>query len=141
MFTLDSRLANDAVEIGEFPLSLVLLSRDANYPWYILVPKRSGIREIHELSAEDRLQLLNESCALAEIIQHQYQPDKLNIAALGNMVPQLHIHHIARYQHDSAWPQPIWGKVAMKAYAEEELSKRVVTMQGALSECGVDFSP
>ncbi|MEL7400526.1 MAG: HIT domain-containing protein, partial [Pseudomonadota bacterium] len=95
-FALDGQLASDTVLLGEFPLCLVLLSRDANYPWCILVPKREGLREIFHMSVEDREQLMKESCHLSEVMADLFVPDKMNVAALGNMVPQLHLHHVAR---------------------------------------------
>ncbi len=82
---------------------------DANYPWFILVPNRDNISEIHQLSADDQSQLLKESSLLAESLLESFQGDKMNIAALGNIVPQLHIHYVVRYQNDPAWPAPIVG--------------------------------
>ena len=122
MFVLDPRLQQDTVPLGAFPLSTLLLMNDRTYPWLILVPQRPGVREIYELAGADRRQLLDESCHLAETLTALYRPDKLNIAALGNMVPQLHIHHVVRYQGDPAWPAPIWGKAPPTPYTAEELS-------------------
>merc|ERR1712202_78260 len=99
-FELDPQSAADTVVLGKFPLSLLLLSKDANFPWCILVPRRKGIREVHHLSEEDRVQLTRESCHLAEVMADLFVPDKMNVAALGNMVPQLHVHHIARFKTD-----------------------------------------
>ena len=104
MFKLHERLDQDCLLVGQFELCLLLISRDANYPWLILVPKREGISEIHQLEASDRQQLLEESCVLSQAMTELFAPDKLNVAALGNVVPQLHIHHIARYHSDAAWP-------------------------------------
>jgi len=115
-FELHPQLARDCLVIGEFPLSLLLLMNDSQYPWFILVPKRPAIREIHHLSEADQHQLLLESAALATAMESVFQPDKLNIAALGNMVPQLHVHHIARFSDDPAWPAPVWGKLAPVFY-------------------------
>lgn len=132
-FELDPQLAADTVVLGKFPLSLVLLCRDANYPWCILVPRRKGIREAYHLSAEDRIQLSNESCHLAEVMADLFVPDKMNVAALGNMVPQLHLHHVARFKDDAAWPKPVWGMVDAKAYTEDELEERVSRLRSALA--------
>ena len=132
-FELDPQLTADTVVLGKFPLSLVLLSRDANYPWCILVPRRKGIREAHHLSEEDRIQLTNESCHLAEVMADLFVPDKMNVAALGNMVSQLHLHHVARFKDDPAWPKPIWGVVEAKGYSEEELAERVSRLRSALA--------
>ena len=102
MFELHPRLAQDTLLIGDFPLSRLLLMNDANYPWFILVPRRAGIREIFQLDDADQIQLLKESSQLARVLFRIYEVDKLNVAALGNMVPQLHIHHIVRYSTDPA---------------------------------------
>jgi diadenosine tetraphosphate (Ap4A) HIT family hydrolase len=132
MFELHPRLAQDSIVIGEFDLSLLLLSRDANYPWCILVPKREDIYEIHHLSEEEQLQLIRESCRLSEVMTSLFDADKMNVAALGNVVRQLHIHHIARFTDDAAWPQPIWGKLSPKEYTDTEFSGRIKQLQNAL---------
>lgn len=132
MFELHPRLAQDSIVIGEFDLSLLLLSRDANYPWCILVPKREDVFEIHHLDEQEQLQLIRESCRLSEVMTSLFDADKMNVAALGNVVRQLHIHHIARFTDDAAWPQPIWGKIPAKEYSEEELTERIKRLQNAL---------
>lgn len=124
MFELDARLQRDTVIVGRFPLSLLLLNKDANYPWCILVPARLAIQEIYELAARDRQQLLDESCRLGAALTKLFSPDKLNIAALGNVVPQLHLHHIVRYRSDPAWPAPVWGAVPPLDYPAGELLER-----------------
>ena len=132
MFELHPRLAQDSIVIGEFDLSLLLFSRDANYPWCILVPKREDIYEIHHLTEDEQLQLIRESCRLSEVMTSLFDADKMNVAALGNVVRQLHVHHIARFTDDPAWPQPIWGKLPAKDYDSEELSERIKRLQNAL---------
>ena len=132
MFELHPRLADDSIVIGHFDLSLLLLSKDANYPWCILVPQREDVFEIHHLSEEDQLQLMRESCRLAEVMTSLFDAHKMNVAGLGNVVRQLHIHHIARFSDDPAWPQPIWGKVPMKVYSSEQLAERIKRLQNAL---------
>lgn len=122
MFELDPVLERDSILVGEFPLSQLRLINNRNVPWFILVPKRAEVREIHHLEEEDRQQLMAESCLLAETMQDIFTPDKLNIAAIGNIVQQLHLHHVARYESDTCWPEPIWGKIAYSAYGEEELA-------------------
>ena len=107
MFELHPQLAQDTITISDFPLCRLLLINDSNYPWFILVPRRSQIREIYELQESDQRQLLKESSQLSRVLVKIFQADKLNVAALGNMVPQLHIHHIVRYQDDQAWPKPV----------------------------------
>lgn len=128
MFDLDNRLAVDTVEVGTFPLSLLLLSLDGNYPWFILVPKRPGVREIHQLAEADQYQLLRESRCLALALTAVFRPDKINIAALGNVVPQLHIHHIARLITDPAWPRPVWGAVPAVSYSMDERERIIDRM-------------
>jgi diadenosine tetraphosphate (Ap4A) HIT family hydrolase len=121
VFTLDPRLQNDTLLLGHFPLSLLLLMNDCTYPWLILVPRRPNIREIHELLPPDRQQLLKESCHLAETLTELCRPDKLNVAALGNVVPQLHLHHVVRYRNDPAWPAPVWGRAPAVPYQAEQV--------------------
>ncbi|MCP4334842.1 MAG: HIT domain-containing protein [Gammaproteobacteria bacterium] len=117
MTEIHERLASDCIRLGRLPLNHLLLMNDSNYPWFILVPARDGIREIYQLEVQERAQLLDESCALSEFIMDYYKGEKLNVAALGNQVPQLHLHHIVRYASDAAWPGPIWGKHAARAYS------------------------
>jgi diadenosine tetraphosphate (Ap4A) HIT family hydrolase len=136
MFTLHSQLQADTILVAEWPLSLVLLAKDANYPWCILVPKRNELREIHHLDSSDREQLLRESCYLSEQMERIFQPVKMNVAALGNMVPQLHLHHVARFEHDPAWPKPIWGEKEAKMYSEALLAERLRVLQEA---CAGEF--
>lgn len=136
MFQLHSRLASDSVLIGEFDLSLVLLSKDANYPWVILVPKCEGISEIHHLTVDDQHQLMLESCRTAKAMVALFAPDKMNVASLGNLVPQLHVHHVARYQQDCAWPGPVWGAKPAQAYSEDALLKRLTELREQLSGDG-----
>jgi len=132
MFELHPRLAADSIVIGRFDLSLLLLSKDANYPWCILVPQREDVFEIHHLSDDEQIQLMRESCRLAEVMTSLFDAHKMNVAALGNVVRQLHLHHIARFTDDAAWSQPIWGKVPMKDYATEQLAERIKRLQNAL---------
>ena len=131
MFTFHPRLAEDTIIVAEWPLSLVLLAKDANYPWCILVPKRENVKDIHHLNTEDRAQLLAESCRLSELMEEIFQPIKMNVAALGNMVPQLHLHHVARFDTDAAWPNPIWGAVKAVAYDENNLNERLSALRKA----------
>lgn len=120
MFTLDPRLRQDTIPLGEFPLSLLLLMNDRTYPWLILVPRRPNLREIFQLADTDRDQLLRESTHLSRVLYELLRPDKLNIAALGNVVPQLHLHHVARFRIDPAWPAPIWGRAPAVPYLPDE---------------------
>lgn len=134
MFTLHKQLEKDCIELGQFDLCTVLLMNDSNYPWFILVPEREGIQEIYELSDDDQLQLIKESNFLARILKKYFYADKINIAALGNVVPQLHIHHIARYTDDICWPAPVWGARPSIEYTEEQLDKILDVFSKAMAE-------
>jgi diadenosine tetraphosphate (Ap4A) HIT family hydrolase len=132
MFELDHRLQNDCVEIGALSLCKVLLMKDANYPWLILVPQREHVTEIFELDSDDQEQLIWESSFISQRSMKCFDGDKMNIAALGNAVPQLHIHHITRKVTDAAWPNPIWGAVPAKAYKADALSQRIDSLIACL---------
>jgi len=133
MFELHPRLREDCIDIGDFPLCRLLLMNYAAYPWFVLVPRRAGVREIFELSEADQQQLLLESSTLARAIAEQFHADKINIAALGNMVPQLHIHHIVRFTGDAAWPAPVWGHAAATPYSEQALAEMTAMLKSLLS--------
>jgi diadenosine tetraphosphate (Ap4A) HIT family hydrolase len=120
-FTLHQKLLEDTVEIIRLKLSRVLLMNDSSFPWLILVPERQDLQEVYELSIEDRSVLIEEIAAASEIIRQLYSPDKINIGALGNLVPQLHIHVIGRFRTDRAWPGPVWGTGPARPYAEKDL--------------------
>ena len=132
MFELDPRLAADSVVIGDLPLCRVLLARDAGYPWLILVPRRAGVTEIYQLDEADRGALMEESCRVAEAMAGEFVPTKMNVANLGNVVAQLHIHHVARFEGDAAWPGPIWGARPAEPYGEEALAEMVARMRRML---------
>lgn len=132
MFRLHPQLEQDCEQLGRFDLCRLLLMRDANYPWCILVPEREDISEIYQLSADDQLQLTRESALLARTMATLFAADKMNVAALGNVVPQLHIHHIARRRNDPAWPAPVWGKLPARAYADDELARTAESLCAAL---------
>ena len=120
-FQLHERLQQDCILIGRFSLCQVLMMNDSQFPWFILVPERADIKEIYQLSVADRQLLSEESCFLAENMADLFKAHKMNMAAIGNMVPQLHIHHIVRYQTDKAWPAPVWGKFIAEAYTEQQI--------------------
>jgi len=115
-WTLDPVLERDTRAIGDLPLCRVLLSRDANYPWLLLVPRRPGAVEIIDLDEADRAHLTGEIAATSRALKSLTGCDKLNIAAIGNVVTQLHVHVIARFHADAAWPKPVWNAVPPKAY-------------------------
>lgn len=131
-WSLHPQLRADTALIGDLPLSRVLLSSDARYPWTLLVPRRAGIREIHELTDADQLLLLQESVRLSRALTALFTPTKLNVAALGNVVPQLHVHHIVRYDHDPAWPAPVWGRLPALAYTPAAQAERITQLRDAL---------
>lgn len=116
---LHPKLAEDCFVVGRFELCALLLMNDARYPWFILVPQRAGISEIHQLSGAQRQQLISESAMLSEALSDGFAADKINIAALGNLVAQLHVHHIVRYKTDAAWPAPVWGRLPAIPYTED----------------------
>jgi diadenosine tetraphosphate (Ap4A) HIT family hydrolase len=122
MIELHPQIKKDCIPLGEFALCSLLLLNDANYPWFILLPNRTGITEIHQLSKVDQQQLMTESMFFSHCLEQVFHADKLNIAALGNIVPQLHIHHIARFTTDACWPAPVWGAVSAIPYNEEQLN-------------------
>lgn len=122
-FSLNSRLKADTIKIAEFELSELLLMNDKNYPWFILVPRRDDISEVFQLNDQDQTQLYREISYLSEILKNFYQADKVNIGALGNMVPQLHIHVIMRFKNDIAWPKPVWGLFEAINYSDDEITQ------------------
>lgn len=132
-FQLHPRLQQDCIAIGQFQLCRLLLMNDSQYPWFILVPQIAGISEIYQLSHAERIQLSDESSQLAKLLATGFKADKMNIAAIGNLVPQLHIHHIVRYKSDIAWPAPVWGKFAAVPYADAPLLATVNFIQNELS--------
>jgi len=122
MFTLHPRLEADCIVMGDFPLSRLLLMNDCRYPWFILVPRRADISEIYQLGEREQQQLQRESVTLGQGIMEVFGGDKLNVAALGNLVPQLHIHHIVRYRDDPTWPGPVWGVGVSVPYSAEQVA-------------------
>ncbi len=132
MFELDARLAADCKVLASLALCELLLMNDANYPWLILVPRREGLRELCELDAGEAAQLQQESNAVSAMLLEVFGAEKLNVAALGNLVPQLHVHHIARFANDAAWPKPVWGVVAPTPYDEPALARSCQRMRDYL---------
>lgn len=122
-FLLHPMLEADAILLAELPLSNLLVSNDSQYPWFILVPRVNDITDIYQLDWPQQQQLLNESSMLSEVLMQVFNGDKMNVAALGNMCPQLHVHHVVRYKNDVSWPKPIWGLLPTKPYSEEALDQ------------------
>ncbi|AGI25437.1 HIT family protein [Pseudomonas sp. MT3] len=123
MFVLDSRLEQDTVPVGDFPLSSLLLMNDSQYPWFILVPRREDVSELFQLDPDDQQQLWREATQLAETLKDTFSADKMNVANLGNVVSQLHVHVIVRRRNDAAWPGPVWGRHPAVPYGVEELAR------------------
>jgi diadenosine tetraphosphate (Ap4A) HIT family hydrolase len=131
-FVLDPRLAADTVELGQSDLSLLLLMNERRYPWLILVPRRAGLSELFELAPGERAELMEESCAVAEALARTFAADKINVGALGNIVRQLHVHHVARRVGDPAWPGPVWGHSPRQAYDHVALQEAARQVRAAL---------
>lgn len=121
-FQLHERLAADTIDLGRSQLCEVRLMNDRTWPWILLVPAIAGIREIYELSESQQQRLMTESSALSRNMMVLFSGDKMNVAALGNMVSQLHLHHIVRFEGDSAWPGPVWGKQPPVPYTDDEVA-------------------
>lgn len=134
MFVLDERLQNDTILIGRLPLCQVLLMNDKRFPWVILVPARNDVFEYYHLSESDRTQLMKESTLVVEKMSDHFSASSMNIAALGNVVPQLHQHHVCRYTDDPAWPNPVWGHSTGVPYQADELEIRVKELQSLLQQ-------
>jgi diadenosine tetraphosphate (Ap4A) HIT family hydrolase len=129
---LHERLKADTIEVARLDLSLLLLMNARQWPWLILVPQRPAVREIHELAPTDRSLLIEEISRCSRLLADLFKPDKINIGALGNIVPQLHVHVIARSTTDPAWPKPVWGTIAPERYAPDELATRLATLRRVL---------
>ncbi len=133
LFTLHPQLAADTVPVVDLPLSRVLLMDDARWPWLILVPRRAGVVEFIDLAAGDAAQLWTEARQCGEVLHAQFRPDKLNLGALGNVVPQLHVHVIARWRSDPRWPQPVWGAGPAERHRAGVLADRLQQLRSALT--------
>lgn len=133
-FQLHDMLAKDCIEIYELSLCKVLLMNDSQYPWFILVPKVNDVLDIYELEWEQQIQFLNESSLLSEVLMAMFKGTKLNVAAIGNICPQLHVHHIVRFSDDIAWPKPVWGAFPAIAYDNDALDKIKHELKTALSK-------
>lgn len=134
MFALDSRLQQDCLVIGDFPLCRLLLMNDSNYPWFILVPRREEVSELFQLDADDQRQLWQETTLLAETLKDIFAADKMNVATLGNVVSQLHMHVIVRRRDDASWPAPVWGRHPAQPYSEQQAGQVVDKLRSVLAE-------
>ncbi len=138
-FVLNQRLAADTAPLDDLPLCSARLMDDSRWPWIILVPRRADITEIHALSEADQGQLMRETTAASRALAAAYQPDKINVGALGNLVPQLHVHVIARRRDDAAWPGPVWGVGTAVPYGDA-LDATVDRIRLALVEAGAEVA-
>jgi diadenosine tetraphosphate (Ap4A) HIT family hydrolase len=132
-FELDARLAADTVALCDGACSRFLLMNDAHYPWLVLVPRRPRLRDLDDLAAADMAVLTAEIAAASRALRSLFAPGKINVAALGNVVAQLHVHVIARRDDDAAWPRPVWGAVPARPYAAGALQRRAAALRGALA--------
>jgi diadenosine tetraphosphate (Ap4A) HIT family hydrolase len=132
-YELHPQLAADTHPLAALDLCDLRLMDDANYPWLVLVPRVPAAREVIDLDSPQRHRLTDEIDLAARLLREAFRPHKLNIAALGNLVPQLHVHVIAREEHDPAWPAPVWGRVAARPYPPEILVERVRLLRDLLT--------
>ena len=132
-FELDPRLDNDSLFLMDWPLCRVLRMNDRAYPWLILVPRRTGKRDLIDLSTADQALLLGEIAKASRAIKKALKPEKLNVAALGNVVAQLHVHVIGRFTDDPAWPRPIWGVQAPEPFDSDEAEVEVIQWRDRLA--------
>jgi diadenosine tetraphosphate (Ap4A) HIT family hydrolase len=128
-WSLHPQLERDTTPVGDLPVSRVLIMNDANYPWLLLVPRRRDVSEILDLDAIEHAQLMTELVGVGHALKTVTQCDKLNIAAIGNLVPQLHIHVIARGRSDPSWPRPVWGAIPPAAYATDERERLIAALR------------
>ncbi len=134
MYALNEQLRKDSKMLGQFPLCDVLLMNDSQYPWVILVPRRANIREAYHLSQEEQHLLSDESAYVSQRLSDFFKADSMNVAALGNVVAQLHMHHVVRYKNDPTWPKPVWGAMPAKAYSSAALEKLVEELARLFSD-------
>lgn len=134
MFEMDKRLVQDTVVLGDFALSRVLLMNDSRYPWLILVPRIADASEVFELTAAQQQQLWQETSRVGQVLKTLFQADKINIATLGNVVQQLHMHIVVRMQDDAAWPVPVWGRGMAQPYTVEQLAQIQARLQDTLAD-------
>ena len=137
VFAIDSRIESTSVWLVDWPLSSLYLKNEANFPWVILVPRVENIQELYQLSQENRQLVIEEIAALSKIMEEYFKPDKLNVGALGNIVCQLHIHVVARFKEDKAWPYSIWQpELSSSVYSDEVLQDLVLALQERLIRIG-----
>lgn len=132
IFALHERLEADTIFITDLAHSRVLLMNDSQYPWLVLVPRYQGLRDLHDLPSDKLAEVMEEIRNVSEVLVRDFNAFKINVAALGNMVPQLHIHVVARFEEDPAWPGPIWGVHPPVSYRKEESANLKVSLEAAI---------
>ena len=138
-FTLHPRLAADTIEIGDLPICKVLLMNDQQFPWFILVPRRASITELYQLESNDLLKTQEESLLISQLIMQYFNGEKLNTGAIGNLVPQLHLHHIVRFHSDPIWPKPVWGNIEALPYNAAQIKSLKNDLQHLIKAKNNDF--
>ena len=138
-FTLHPRLAADTIEIGDLPVCKVLLMNDQQFPWLILVPRRASITELYQLESNDLLKTQEESLLISQLIMQHFNGEKLNTGAIGNLVPQLHLHHIVRFHSDPIWPKPVWGNIEGSPYNAAQIKDLKNDLQHLIKAKNNDF--
>lgn len=133
-FSLNPRLEGDSLFVADLPLSAVRLMKDANYPWLLLVPRKSDLVEIIDLDDAEQVQLMREISLSSTALRNVTECEKLNVGALGNQVSQLHVHVIARFRDDNAWPGPVWGVVPPKDYEPDQAERMILDLRDALAD-------
>ena len=133
-FELDPRLESDTLAVDELELNAVRLMNDSAYPWLVLVPMRPGLKDFHDLSAEDLPVMAREMVQASRVLERLHRPDRVNVAALGSQVAQLHVHVIARFEADPAWPGPVWGVQPHRPYPQAELEDALAALRGGFVE-------
>jgi len=132
-WSLHPQLARDTLLAGDLPLCQVRLMNDANFPWLLLVPRRQNAIEITDLTETDQTQLMRETAQTARALKASTACDKINVAAIGNLVSQLHLHVVARFRSDAAWPKPVWGFAPARAYQDSARERFVIALRRQLN--------
>jgi diadenosine tetraphosphate (Ap4A) HIT family hydrolase len=132
-WSLDPQLERDSVAIGDLALCQIRLMNDANYPWLLLVPRRRNVSEITDLAETDQAQLTREIARTGRALKEETACHKLNVAAIGNVVAQLHVHVVARFRSDAAWPKPVWGILSARVYENAAMERLLIALRERLA--------
>jgi len=134
IFKLDERLAQDSVYVAHLAWCQLRLHKDSRYPWLIVIPERPLVTELYELEYSEQVEYMRISSLVCKVLNASFSPHKINVASLGNIVKQLHIHHIARFEYDETWPGPVWGLGKAILYSNEHLQKMVASLRQTITE-------